>query len=655
MSYSYEIFDLFKKVAVERGLDQSFIDSILKDIYVEPTKSFRTVQFGLKVSGLKFPLEFHSDKESKIFEIRGINTRYKTTSLIIMGILMGCDWSSQTIFLNNYKLESQIEEVKGYFFNNAISIEMYLKNEEEELLFLKRENYLEVIVSGEVEFKRSLKNYELDMQEYQLFTSKLFKVQFISKGRDFVTQVHYEILESITSSFDYLTRSGREVLSNFMSKKQRKIYSKSLKEYENELVLLLSLKKLINEFKKNNPEINDLDIYEQIDKFKENEERLRQLQEEEDGVNSKLKELVHQRHGLLEEGLNDGNDVIKSPSHWENPVRNLEQILESVEKLEGTDLVPMYIELQGNSVINVNDSNDFKKFIELINTRQTGAANYFDYREKYVRLSEINKFIEMERANASVIAYEINRLVGLIRKTEELTISVNTDVKSLLPKIKSIRMLMSKGNISETGDIEEISKQTEQRIEEINYIISDIKSANSKDEYIPYEILNSILFEFNSVKSLLVEKSGNKSNFNSSIKETAEESFLYTEVVELFNNLMKERCKYYYQVTDDIVTSIELKSYDFESRMLTTLDGDEISARYGLSGGIDSAMTVRSLASPNTDSKYGTVILVDEWGDVSDKLAKEVYNTLYEINQLSFGLFVEVSEEEQAVVHCIDG
>ncbi|MEC0329598.1 hypothetical protein P4H42_08175 [Paenibacillus macerans] len=653
MSYSYEIFKLFKEVSLERGLDKAFVDTILKDVDVIKTKPFNTVKFRLKVDGLKFPLEFHSDRESKLFELRGINTRYKTTSLIVIGILLGCDWGNQTSFLSNYKLESQIEEVKAYFFNKEVNIEMYIESESEIISLTKKENYIQVMLNEKIEYERLLHNFEIDMQEYQQFMSRFFKVQFISKGRDFVTQVHHEILENIKESFDYLINNCREILSKFMSDKSRKIYSKSQKEFENELVLLVSLKKLISDFKTENHDVVDLSIYEHLDSLKDNESKFDQLNEKKNAIIAKTKQYRIEKQTLIEEGVNDSANIVKAPSNWKDPVRNVNEILRSVERLDGTDLVPMYVELQ-DSFIKINNSDDFKKLIQLLNDVQMNATSYHNLREKYQRLFELNRLIDEEESALSKTINDLKRLEEIILQTKELSVSSSIDLKVLLPKIKSIQMLMQKCGIGELGVVSEIITLTEKKIEETSRIIEEIKTANSKDDYIPYEILNSILFEFNSVKSLLVDKSGNQTNFNSSIKETAEESFLYTQVVELFNDLMKERCKYYYKVTDDNVESIELKSYDFESRMLTTLDGDEISARYGLSGGIDSAMTVRSLASSQNDSLYGTVLLVDEWGDVSDKLAGEVYNTLYEINQLSFGLFVEVSEDEQAKIQCID-
>ncbi|WP_222861064.1 hypothetical protein [Paenibacillus ihumii] len=644
---------MFKEVALERGLDEIFVNTILKDIDVIKTKPFNDLKFKLKVDGLKFPLEFDSGGESKLFELRGINTRYKTTSLIVIGILLGCDWGNQTLFLSNYKLESQIEEVKAYFFNKEINIEMSIESEAEEISLIKSENYIQVMLNGNVEFRRLLQNFEIDMQEYQQFMSRLFKVQFISKGRDFVTQVHHEILENIKESFDYLIINCRKVLSEFMSNKSRKIYSKSLKEFENELVLLLTFKKLILDFRNGNPDVVDLNVFEYFNNLKDNEEKFKQINEKKKEIITRIENYKLERNLLIEDGVSDSTNIIQAPSNWKNPVRNVDEILGSLEKLKGTDLVPLYVELQ-DSFIKINNSDDFKKFIQLLSDVQTNATNYYNLREKYHRLFELNRLLSEEELALKKITSELERLKEIISKTSELSLSSSIDLKVLLPRIKSIQMLMQKCGIGELGVVSEIIAMTEKKVEETSKIITEIKAANSQDDYIPYEILNSILFEFNSVKSLLVEKSGNKTNFNSSIKETAEESFLYTQVVELFNNLMKERCKYYYKVTDENVESIELKSYDFESRMLTTLDGDEISARYGLSGGIDSAMTVRSLASSQNDSLYGTVLLVDEWGDVSDTLAGEVYKTLYEINQLSFGLFVEVSEDEQAKIQCID-
>lgn len=653
MSYSYEIFNLFNRVALERGLRQDFVESILKKVNILQTEPLISVEVGLKVDGLKYPLEFYSDKEGKVFELRGTNTRYKTTTILIMGFLLGCDWTNQTQYLNNYKLESQIEEVKALFFTQSITIEMYIKNTSISIFFIKKDDILDVIIDGEKKYTRSLKNFEFDMQEYQRVMSKYFKVQFISKGRDFVTQVHHEILENVKNSFDYITSNGREILSKFMSTRQRKIYTKSLKEYENDIVVLLTLKKMIDDFIISAPQVKVLGLFDYIRESKSIEEELIELRKRELLIQHKLEAYRSEKDKLLSEGLVN-ESAVKSPSNWVDPIRNIKEcLLHPADKFDGNDLVPLYVEMMGKPVKKVSNKSELVELFQTLEEEQSMAVQYFDVQDKYKRLYELKRLIEIEESSSSAINAEIKRLDNLLKRVKETTLD-DINIQQLLPKIKTIQTLTEKTGLVGVDDVEEIKLKTKKRIDELSEIISEIKFSNSKEEYIPYEILNSILFEFNSVKSLLVAKSGNKTILNSSIKETAEESHLYSEVITLFNNLMKERCKYYYKVSDDKVESIELQAYDFESRMLTTLDGDEISARYGLSGGIDSAMTVRSLASSQNDAFYGTVVLVDEWGDVSEKLAREVYKTLSGITQMAFGLFVKISEDEQAKIYSID-
>lgn len=69
-----------------------------------------------------------------------------------------------------------------------------------------------------------------------------------------------------------------------------------------------------------------------------------------------------------------------------------------------------------------------------------------------------------------------------------------------------------------------------------------------------------------------------------------------------------------------------------------------IPARIPLSGGTSSSMAVLSLASSPTGAKLGTMLLVDEFGDVGPSMRRKIYSLLTKENQLGCAVFVRLTE-----------
>ena len=75
---------------------------------------------------------------------------------------------------------------------------------------------------------------------------------------------------------------------------------------------------------------------------------------------------------------------------------------------------------------------------------------------------------------------------------------------------------------------------------------------------------------------------------------------------------------------------------------LFRVDNAEFS-RVDLSGGTESVMTVRSLVSRPSAKLFGTVLLVDEWGDV-EQIGEPLYHELGQMSNLLAAIFVKVED-----------
>lgn len=114
----------------------------------------------------------------------------------------------------------------------------------------------------------------------------------------------------------------------------------------------------------------------------------------------------------------------------------------------------------------------------------------------------------------------------------------------------------------------------------------------------------------------------------------------FEDVISLINNRIQSRCPFAFVnlkgVEKKPVIAFDFLNEDFEVEGLPS--GGKTH------GGITSSMTVYGLATRKTGTEFGSVLLVDEWGDVG-VYKPYVFNELAKIPQLSFSVFVDVDED----------
>src|SRR5205085_5700847 len=113
----------------------------------------------------------------------------------------------------------------------------------------------------------------------------------------------------------------------------------------------------------------------------------------------------------------------------------------------------------------------------------------------------------------------------------------------------------------------------------------------------------------------LTEKERLTADFRNSLK-SLDESGLAGLLKETVDKLITARCRYYYDNSGGncLQRSLEAIIYEQTDRSSPKFRVDQTEIdRTSLSGGTESVMTVRSLASRPSAKLFGTILLVDEW------------------------------------------
>ncbi len=114
-------------------------------------------------------------------------------------------------------------------------------------------------------------------------------------------------------------------------------------------------------------------------------------------------------------------------------------------------------------------------------------------------------------------------------------------------------------------------------------------------------------------------------------------------VIKLINERIKDRCPFAFVNTDTGIEKREVLGYDFLNSDFFVEGLPETSKFHG---GITSSMTVYGLATKRTGAELGSILLVDEWGDVG--VYKDyVYQALCGIDYLTTAIFVDVDENKK--------
>jgi hypothetical protein len=122
---------------------------------------------------------------------------------------------------------------------------------------------------------------------------------------------------------------------------------------------------------------------------------------------------------------------------------------------------------------------------------------------------------------------------------------------------------------------------------------------------------------------------------------------------QLINDMFLERCEHYFEMVDENTFHKE-RIYQFSYLDQWFKYDDKQQRIDGLSGGTASVMTVLSLGSRTPKTRFGTILLVDEFQDVAETLRGETYGELRRKDNLSFGFFVRPRENTPLTLRPIE-
>ncbi len=133
-------------------------------------------------------------------------------------------------------------------------------------------------------------------------------------------------------------------------------------------------------------------------------------------------------------------------------------------------------------------------------------------------------------------------------------------------------------------------------------------------------------------------------NVDSPHRGELREQGLEESLQEAIDQVITQRCHYYYKNVGDNCLQIPLGAIVYHQKGRNAVEfyveGKALSGA-DLSGGTQSVMTVRSLASKPSSKPFGGVLLVDEWGDV-EQIGEPLYAELKQMETILLAVFVKV-------------
>lgn len=656
----------------------------LKDVAAKDTKyslileaknfEEKNNEFGIKLST--------NEEYGKIFRLSAQNQRYKTTSILIISILLGynvtnAESSSNFIssysindkkeILNNDRLIQRFDNIRNCIFSNAQeeSINKYVKfqimNVDEIILGVEITNDQIVLsINGDPHVFSPNNEYCYEDYLQKINEAQLFNPHLISKGRNFVK---YILVEETKNYW----RSLEKILEVIKSKNSRWMELSS--KYSIEIL---------------NQRINAIDLLNKISKMYPNYFKYRNLYF--DYTEIKEKELPSE---ISDDQLILLNELLETKRiQLELVLLSIERILYDIRNLLDVNLIGSYKQIfdeytdifTGNNskeldfIVNKSfDSYPVRGFSILL-TESTGKRQYDvkDSQTLEIALKRIS-CLQSKYCEAQVIFFENkSQMQKQLGEVEDL----NKEIKQLEDSIQIMReQLTIKSKLQDLEQIlqpvfEEMEKLTDKQLElieqkmkeagisNLNDLPAKLKELEShlKKEVFDITPLSDFLENLNNAyhifgKEISLMSRGIVSN---NLVNIVQRNPLLQRLIDIFQNDIVNRCRYYYKTTDK-VNAFSIKRYDFWERAFYSEDNDILDLQSGLSGGTDSVMTVYSLATSSSANKYGNVLFIDEWGDVSESFHAMTRNKLLEVENFSFAIFVDVNDLHNTINISVEG
>ncbi|MGG4502539.1 hypothetical protein [Paenibacillus polymyxa] len=676
-SYIAQIFDYFSEEQLEKRKEPSNFRLVIK-----------------KLEEGKADVTLSSANKGKIFEVTGTNQRFKTTSLILIALILGFDFNEAIDMISSNQILTKVGQLVSKLFSaNDTIISLEISNSESLFSFTKNPTEIIIIYNGKKQVITLNENeYNSAYKIYKEYVGSLniADPQFISKGRNFVGNVHKEIREEFLATLSLIENKLSDVVTKALDSSNEKNKIRSGAEASSHLVYV---NKAINFLDK-------IDIPIEIIYF------LKQQ------VNSKLYNHFTVT-SVKEVASQNRNEILKLKKKYEEVERSKELKLKSIQQIldlfnNASATLPMKFSLsnikQQLSLFNsewaeLNIDTDISKYNRIPADLEEGKTIPFNVSSRFfsnISVNSINSYREFINNISSIhtqlqdLKYKIDsyeeNLFSSINELEEIKQQqylidkeISEITSDLIDLEKIIRFLEYVDDFSDNdqlkGIFEKFQKNEQsiffQHLEkclnkiDLNYTNETKKSLFEKITSYKKELegaikigenvllfpkkfqdtkeMSKILQDLRAVYNYLAIEDVKEGKEKVSVIQASRQTLLHDAVIILFNQYMALRCKYYFEVNESSeIKKLPLINYNYET-MEFDIGNRKVSTKEGISGGTDSAMTVVSFASKKSLKEFGVILLVDEWGDVGSVLADKTYETMEEVNSLGLGIFVKVN------------
>ncbi|MDU5143663.1 MAG: hypothetical protein E6230_15910 [Paenibacillus dendritiformis] len=696
-----QLVALTKEYFEKENVSLDFIRSVFDELVTETNNVIPKVKINFEFSGLegKDGVSFSNERYGKIFEVTGTNQRFKTTSLIIMGLILNYNFLEAEQMLSSTQLVSRVNEVtKQLFTSNDFVVKFFIDSGEYSFRFIKSHDKISAItkIKGiDIELSSNLSGYNDAFTRYCEFIQELnlADVQFVSKGRNFVGHVHKEITDEFIMTLESIKNSVDKTVKKFMEKVNYNDNLKEETEIRNEITYISKAIDLISKIDLPFSIIDDVHELSKVLPGEMGNNSINKLNEYEQKIEKELNKLcieIEKNKSGREDSVNRLEQYIVALNSYEglpykfgldNLANKLELFLEEwddvlvkengvifwgvTENCKGRKIVPQVIggKFFGHQ-INIKTIDDYQNYINKINSMQSDIASLKEYivaHEKIIK-EELSHCNEIKRKQVHIIAQvdELKKKLSKIRNLIKLCAKLdctesNETVSDFLSKVIRDKNFSNYINLFKCIDKTDFSyggEDKESLTRKLEFYKKELEESLKNDSnkfLLPKKLrdinsMTKIIQDIRAVTEYL--QLDNMDDVNSiQIVEASLRTNLHRSIIELFNKYMFERCKYYFEVKDvNNVRMHNLLDYDFEKKEFFIKDR-KVSTSDGISGGTDSAMTVRSFASKKNNAYLGLILLVDEWGDVGTELASKVYESIMEIETFGCGIFVKVDHQ----------
>lgn len=358
-------------------------------------------------------------------------------------------------------------------------------------------------------------------------------------------------------------------------------------------------------------------------------------------------------------GIEVFSEKVKNLSELKNKMEQSEQTTKELSKLDD-NFERVFSQLNKLNYINTDKYLSDLEGITHLNNSMIGLReqirnlkveidqlerNYQDKISPYGNIDELRK-----KHDEAINLVKEEDLVQLEEVCENYNLKMDFSIQFELEEIINNKHLVIKENELKLADLRRGIEQLRQRKKRLEQEYNAIEHGGDWEQRtVPImktrDLLGNISEYFIHKRKFFESKDANvlaklEKEIISNIQNLGDD---FEKVIDLINERIKDRCPFAFVNTDSGIEEREVLRYDFLNSDFF-VEGLPESSKFH--GGITSSMTVYGLATKRTGAELGSILLVDEWGDVG-VYKDSVYKALCKIEYLTTAIFVDVDESKK--------